>query len=114
MLDYRSLPFIASESPYLESLRPDRQVPAGPIVEPHPTEDITMFRTVAVALLAASIFGAPALAHDRAGSAAGVRHTKHMHHVKHVRHGHGKVVVLKHGRPHHHHTVKTVSRFRSH
>ena len=28
MLDYRTLPFIASRSPYLESLRPDRQVPA--------------------------------------------------------------------------------------
>ena len=28
MLDYRTLPFIASQSPYLESLRPDRQTPA--------------------------------------------------------------------------------------
>src|SRR4029079_15950706 len=28
MLDYRTLPFISSRSPYLESLRPDRAVPA--------------------------------------------------------------------------------------
>jgi signal transduction histidine kinase len=27
MLDYRTLPFISSQSPYLESLRPDRQAP---------------------------------------------------------------------------------------
>ena len=26
MLDYRTLPFISSQSPYLESLRPERQV----------------------------------------------------------------------------------------
>jgi len=28
MLDYRTLPFISSQSPYLESLRPNRQVPS--------------------------------------------------------------------------------------
>ena len=28
MLDYRTLPFISSRSPYLESLRPDREAPA--------------------------------------------------------------------------------------
>jgi signal transduction histidine kinase len=28
MLDYRSLPFISSQSPYLNALRPDRQLPA--------------------------------------------------------------------------------------
>jgi signal transduction histidine kinase len=28
MLDYRTLPFISSQSPYLESLRPDRRVPS--------------------------------------------------------------------------------------
>ena len=28
MLDYQTLPFIESQSPYLESLQPDRQLPA--------------------------------------------------------------------------------------
>ena len=34
MLDYRTLPFISSQSPYLESLRPNRQVAAGRRVGP--------------------------------------------------------------------------------
>ncbi len=28
MLDFRTLPFISSQNPYLESLRPDREAPA--------------------------------------------------------------------------------------